>query len=64
MDKLPFIEPERCGRCGRLARIYDRKNQTCFACYHDLSPFAKKKQRSDGQPAVVRPIRNIFDVKA
>ncbi|MFA5124849.1 MAG: hypothetical protein WC473_03460 [Patescibacteria group bacterium] len=63
MGKLPFIEPERCGQCGRLTRIYDSKNQVCFNCYHNLSPFAKKKQGSDGQPVVVPPTSNVLNVR-
>jgi len=65
MYKLPFIEPERCGCCGRLSVLYDRRNQVCFACYHDLSPYSKQnnKKRNGGQSVTVPSSGKILDVR-
>ena len=64
MERLPFIEPERCGKCGRLAILYDRKNQICFQCYHDLSPINSKVNKKQESEVRTPADNHVLDVKA
>jgi hypothetical protein len=63
MHRLPFIEPERCGRCGRITILFDYRSQTCFECFHDLSPFSKKQVKVQAAAVQLPESKHVLDVK-
>lgn len=52
-----------CARCGRIRQIYDRRNEICFCCYENMSPYAKPERRPRNENHDLSGSSHFFDIR-